>query len=105
MPIVSGVGAAAGVGAATGYITVKWPNELQNALKQAKKDIIIENETIAQRFSRLAYWQEARWWFIAYLTYKLLASAIARDYQLDADWTAKWTTIQMGGSVKLTPKK
>jgi hypothetical protein len=81
--VVHSVGIAMGVSSAlaVGEVVVRTTNELPSALAQHEKNVVIENEELNRKFSRLAYWQEARWWFVAFLVYKLLASSIANDYR------------------------
>jgi hypothetical protein len=75
MSVVHSVGVAAGISTAVGVgIAVRTPNELAPALAQREKPVVIENDELAKRISRLAYWQEARrWWFIAALFSGLVA--------------------------------
>ena len=87
-------------------VTVNEPEQLSAALSQQEKPVVIENADLSRKFSRLAYWQEARWWLIAWLVYKLLASAIANQYHLEGEWHLKWTIgTSLDGKITLTPTK
>ena len=77
--------------------------ELRDALQQRERPVVIDNDELAKPFARLAYWKEARWWFIAALIYKLIASSIAQQYAIEADWHMKWSTKEIGGKITLTP--
>jgi hypothetical protein len=47
--------------------------------------------------------QRARFYFVAWLIYKLLVHSVTNDYQLEADWNLKWKIAPFEGKVILTP--
>jgi hypothetical protein len=71
----------------------------------AGRDRKYADPNLKKKFSRLARWQEPRWWFIAFLVYQFLALAITMEYHLDAKWHMKWKAIEAGGQITLTPTK
>jgi hypothetical protein len=78
--------------------------ELPAALAQREKTIVIEGDKLTRPFSWLAYWQEARWWFIAWLVYRVLTTIIANQYHLDAEWHLSWKIERtFDGKITLTP--
>ncbi len=87
----------------TATVSVTRPDQLDAALKQLAKPVIIEHDTLRRQLARIAYWRDAKWWLIAWLVYRLLASAIAHQYHLEADWHVHWKTIEIGGHLLLTP--
>jgi hypothetical protein len=84
-------------------VTVLQPEQLAGALGQREKAVVIEHVNLAREFSRIAYWQEARWWFIAALVYRLLTFAIAHQYQIGAEWHLNWKVQTLDGKITLTP--
>ena len=88
----------------TPVLRVANPSDLPNALAQHDKPVVIEVHSLQRKFQLLAYWQEARWWFIAWLMYKVLTTVIANQYHLDAEWHLKWKIEQsFDGKIILTP--
>jgi hypothetical protein len=87
----------------TASVTVTRPEQLPAALEQRAKPVIIENDALCRQLTRLAYWRNAKWWLIAWLVYRLLASTIAHQYHLEADWHVHWKTIEIDGHLLLTP--
>jgi hypothetical protein len=84
-------------------IRVTRASDLPAALAQHEEVVVIDDDKIARQFSRIEYWQEARWWFIAALVYRILTTAITNQYQIDAEWHLNWKVITLGGHVTLTP--
>ncbi|HEX9324411.1 MAG TPA: hypothetical protein VF913_20170 [Xanthobacteraceae bacterium] len=87
----------------TATVTVTRHDQLAVALKQRAKPVIIENDALSRQLIRLEYWRDAKWWLIAWLVYRLLASAMAHQYHLEADWHVHWKTIEASGRLLLTP--
>jgi hypothetical protein len=87
----------------TASVTVTRPDQLAAALKQRSKPVVIEDAVLVRKFLRLEYWREARLWFIAWLIYRLLASALVHQYHLEADWHLHWKLMQTDGRLVLTP--
>lgn len=94
------------VSATASLITVAHPNELQPALSQSSKAVLIDDAELARKFIRLRYWQDAKWWFIAFLVHQLLTSIIAHQYHLEAEWHLKWKIAPpIDGKIILSPIK
>jgi hypothetical protein len=83
-------------------LVVTEASQLPDALK-SKKQIVIDNTEIANRFSSLRGWQEARMWMISLCIAALLAYAISRDYKLEISWQKNWQIHTIDGKVMLTP--
>ena len=108
MPTMYHVIADSGMGLETtlqvAVMTVVRTEQLAPALAQHQKSVVIENEELKEKFSRLVYWQEARWWILATLVYWLLSQAIANQYKIEGEWHIKWKIEQsIDGKITLTP--
>lgn len=89
------------VGQAVTFVVTN-ASQLPDALK-SKKQIVIDNTEIGNRFESLRGWQEARVWFISTCIAAVLAYAISRDYKLETSWQYNWRIHTIGGKVTLTP--
>lgn len=89
-------------------IVVKTITELAPALAQRTSPIVIDNDEIERRLTKLERWQKWKWeWWtfgIAALVAAVLAWAIAKDYKIDAKWHMQWKVERFDGRLTLTPR-
>jgi hypothetical protein len=82
-------------------------SELAPALTQRERPVVIQNDELERKFSRVERWRdrENTYRFLAALIAGLLALAIAYQYKIDASWHSDWKMDRIDGKIALTPMR